>query len=79
MINDIIKCPNCFEFIVIEKLNCGIFRHGVFIHSGQQVHPHLSKEDCEYLIESNQIYGCGKPFQITYVNNDYIIKKCDYI
>ena len=25
----IIICPNCNEFIIIEKLNCGIFRHGI--------------------------------------------------
>ena len=25
----IVVCPHCKESILIEKLNCGIFRHGV--------------------------------------------------
>ena len=24
----IVKCPHCEEFVLIEKLNCCIFRHG---------------------------------------------------
>ena len=27
----IFKCPHCEEYIIIEKLNCGIFRHGIII------------------------------------------------
>ena len=35
---------------------------------------------CNILIETNQIYGCGKPFQIIVKDNgDWIIQKCDYI
>ena len=25
----ILLCPHCQEYIIIEKINCGIFRHGV--------------------------------------------------
>ena len=24
----ILKCPHCNEYILIEKINCAIFRHG---------------------------------------------------
>jgi len=29
MTEPILECPHCKEFIIIEKINCGIFRHGV--------------------------------------------------
>ena len=30
IINLVIECPHCNEPILIEQLNCKIFRHGVF-------------------------------------------------
>ena len=79
MDNSIVKCPHCKEYIVIEKLNCGIFRHGVIISTGMQMLPHEKKEICDYYIENQLIYGCGKPFQIINKNNVYEIQICDYI
>ena len=35
----IVVCPHCKESILIEKLNCGIFRHGVSKATGQQMAP----------------------------------------
>jgi hypothetical protein len=32
--------------------------------SGKQIDPHASKELCDFFVEKNKIYGCGKPFQI---------------
>ena len=26
---NVLTCPNCNEPFIMEKLNCGIFRHGV--------------------------------------------------
>jgi len=35
---------------------------------------------CDILIETNQIYGCGKPFQIIIKDDGtLIVQKCDYI
>jgi hypothetical protein len=81
----IITCPHCEKLVLIEKLNCCIFRHGTFINTGQQINPHASKEECEQLINTKQIYGCGKPFKIIIKikldTNDveYITEVCDYI
>ena len=77
----IIMCPHCSEFILIliEELNCCIFRHGVIIKTGIQLDPHASKELCDFYINTNQIYGCGKPYQIIIENMKYIAVKCDYI
>ena len=75
----IIICPHCSEYIIIEKLNCGIFRHGCFISSGKQIQPHATKELCELYINKNLIYGCGKPFQITKEGDEYKVSICDYI
>lgn len=75
----IFKCPHCEHFIVIEKLNCGIFRHGIFINSGKQINPHDSKELCDRYITNNLIYGCGKPFQIIKNGEKFEIQICEYI
>jgi hypothetical protein len=76
---EVVICLHCNEFIIIEKLNCGIFRHGIFKENGEQIPPHSSKEKCEYYINNNLIYGCGKPFKIILENNEYKVEICDYI
>ena len=75
----IVLCPNCQEFVLIEKLNCSIFRHGILIKSGKQINPHATKELCDYYKKKNKIYGCGKPYQIIKQDNQFIAIKCDYI
>ena len=78
--NKIITCPNCYELIMIYELNCCIFRHGIFIETGEQIDPHSSKEICEELVNSCKIYGCGKPFKIVVLEDGkWEIQKCDYI
>jgi len=78
---NIINCPTCNIPVIIEEINCGVFRHGVIKKTGLQIDSHLSKEACDKLTEKNLIYGCGKPFQII-INTDISdikILKCDYI
>ena len=80
---DVIKlteCPHCNIKIEILELNCRIFRCGVYKHNLENINPHLSKEECDKLVEENLIYGCSKPFIIIgESNNIYISEKCDYI
>lgn len=71
----IVVCPHCNDQIIIEQLNCCIFRHGVKKDTFQPINPHAPKSDCDYLVENNLIYGCSKPFKI--VDNIAVI--CDYI
>jgi hypothetical protein len=79
-INLIISCPHCLENILIEQLNCCIFRHGVFKNNGIQIEPHSPKEQCDHYIQNKLIYGCGKPFKIIKnENNEYNSIICDYI
>ena len=76
----IVECPHCKEPVLIEKINCAIFRHGQYKNSGKQVGPHSSKEKCEALVKSNAIYGCGKPFQIKKSDEGNLVAtECDYI
>jgi hypothetical protein len=75
----VIDCPHCKGPIIIEKLNCCIFRHGIIKQSGQQMNPHASKEECDSLFNSNAIFGCGKPFKIIICEGKYIVEICDYI
>jgi hypothetical protein len=75
----IVVCPHCKEPILIEKLNCCIFRHGTMRSNGQQINPHAIKELCDYYVEKNMINGCGKPFQIIKNNNEFVAIICDYI
>jgi hypothetical protein len=81
----IVRCPHCDIPILIEKLNCCIFRHGTFIRTGKQIDPHTCKKECDEYIEQKLIYGCGKPFKIMKSKNkendsySYISIVCDYI
>ena len=76
----LIQCPHCQQFIIILELNCKIFRHGTYKESGEQIPPHSPKEICDALIESDQIYGCGKPFKIVILETgEWKIEICDYI
>jgi len=75
----ILKCPHCDEYIIIEKLNCGIFRHGQFITNGEQIQPHAPKNMCDYYKSNNLIYGCGKPFRILLIENNFVVEICEYI
>jgi hypothetical protein len=74
-----VTCPHCLSLVLIEKLNCKIFRHGVFIENGKQIDPHLPKNVCENLFNNKKIYGCGKPFKIILEDKKYIAVICDYI
>ena len=75
----IVFCPHCNYPILIEKLNCCIFRHGTLKSNGQQIDPHAIKELCDYYVEKDMINGCGKPFRIIKNNNVIIAIICDYI
>lgn len=79
MDSNVIICPHCSEYVIIEKLNCGIFRHGVFISSNKQMDPHTSKEKCDYYYNNKKIYGCGKPYQVIKEGDEYKVIICDYI
>lgn len=74
-----VLCPHCKEYVIIEQINCSIFRHGVFKNNLQQINPHLDEFNCNILITNNKIYGCGKPFKIILENNKFIAIECDYI
>ncbi len=75
----IIMCPHCQDFVIIEKVNCAIFRHGTLKKNGKQINPHCTKEVCEYYIKNNLIYGCGKPFRIINNQGNLTAEICDYI
>ena len=75
----IILCPHCNDPIIIQEINCGIFRHAVLKANNQQINPHAPKKDCDNYINNNLIYGCGKPFKIIKNNNNLEAVKCEYI
>lgn len=60
----VVQCPHCAHFILISKINCQIFRHGVYKLNGEQIPPHMSQIECEQLVAADSIYGCGRPFRI---------------
>ena len=81
----VVECPHCFNPILIEKINCAIFRHGTLKSNGQQIDPHALKELCDFYVQKDLINGCGKPFKIILnpnsKNNDdkFIAIICDYV
>lgn len=85
VVNIVVECPHCKEPILIEKLNCCIFRHGALKNNQKQIEPHASKELCDYYVENQLIIGCGKPFKVILNENSksdddkLIAVVCDYI
>jgi len=75
----ILICPHCKDYIIIRKINCAIFRHGVLKKNGKQIDPHSPKDICDYYVRENKIYGCGKPFRIIDNNDTLTCEFCDYI
>jgi hypothetical protein len=85
------RCPHCNETVQIEpnQLNCHTFRHGVFkktipntlIKEGIDIPHHATKNLCDIFKKKGLIYGCGKPVQITQINDDgsFIVRPCGYI
>lgn len=73
----LVKCPNpkCDLVIIVEELNCCIFRCGIFKETYQQIPPHLTKIDCLDLVERGLIYGCATPFRVV----SHKAEICDYI
>ena len=83
MASFVVVCPHCEQHVIIEQINCAIFRHGSFKHNGEQIPPHSSKEVCDSLIAEGLINGCGGPFKVVLqeVNgtNEYVAIPCDYV
>ena len=79
LIEEYITCPHCSIMVEVAELNCKIFRCGIYKSNGEQINPHLCKEECENLVKNDEIYGCGKPFQIVNDTSPFIVEKCDYI
>jgi hypothetical protein len=80
--NDIIiTCPHCFGVVLVKKsdINCKIFRHGVLKSNNQPINPHSTQEECQYFINNNLIYGCGKPFRIVLEDEKWYAEICEYI
>jgi len=80
----IFTCLHCKdEFIIhITDFNCKILRHGAYKHNLQPINPHATKEECDALVASEKIYGCGGPLQITKHAESppgYSVVICNYI
>ena len=76
----VVICPHCNNNILIEQINCAIFRHAVIKETLTQINPHTSKETCDKLFKDKIIFGCGKPFKIIKNDkNEYVAIICDYI
>ena len=66
----VITCPHCFEFVLIEDIGCGIFRHG-YDKDFKPIYPHATQVECEL----KTFYGCGRPFRI--IGSEVV--KCQYL
>lgn len=75
----VITCPHCNCKVIIEEVNCRIFRHAVYISTGEQMPPHSTKSECDIAIAEGSIHGCGKPFKIELIDNKWVAFECDYI
>ena len=70
----VVACPACNDTLLIEQLNCGIFRHGVNSATMRPIDPHSSKEQVVQMMREGKLIGCGAAFCV--VNG--IPKICSY-
>jgi hypothetical protein len=76
----VVICPYCNEYVWIEQINCGIFRHGIYKQNFEQIQPHASELECKRLVSEQLIYGCGQPFRvIIQLSGIPIAEVCDWI
>jgi hypothetical protein len=76
----IVKCPWCKVYIIIEAINCAIFRCGILKKTGQQIPPHETRDECVRLKTEDLIYGCGGPFRLMYnTEGEYEAVICEFI
>jgi hypothetical protein len=77
-----LQCPHCSEYIIVNQrdLNCHIFRHAVYKNSMLPIDPHAPETTCHALIQSEQVFGCAKPFKVMKsMEGVYSAVICDYI
>lgn len=74
-------CPHCNMFIIVKinEVHCKIFRHGIYKKNYELINPHESKQICDDLVKSDEIFGCGKPFKLIEINKELFVDVCDYI
>jgi len=72
-------CPHCQGAILIEQVNCGIFRHGVLKKTNRQMPPHAPEKYCDTVVKQDLIHGCGKPFRVMKEEGVLTAVGCDYI
>ena len=76
----IVTCPHCQDPVLIAAINCQIFRHASYKINGEQIPPHTCQTECEKLVNSDSVYGCGRPFRIIInENKEFIAVVCAYI
>ena len=78
----LLTCPHCQGTVIVHpsELHCRIFRHAVLRSTGEPLHPHASREECDHLAATGAILGCGKPFRVerSQDGTEHAIA-CDYI
>lgn len=75
----LVTCPHCQQLIEILAINCAIFRCGIYKANGEQLPPHLAREECDRVAAEGLIYGCGRPFRVETVEAEPVAVVCDYI
>ena len=78
----VFECPHCLTFFIMNKkeFNCKIIRHAVLKSSLVQINPHASKQECDALVASQSIIGCGNPLKIIDKGqNEFIVVACEFI
>ena len=68
----VFTCLHCQDSFIIysRDFNCKILRHGVYKHNLEPINPHATKEECDALLASGEIYGCAGPLIITKNGDD---------
>ena len=74
----VVVCPHCLVPILIEEVNCRIFRHAIY-KNGEPMSPHAPKTECDEAVTKGFVYGCAGPFYLDISGNQWVAVKCNYI
>jgi len=71
------ECPHCNMLcqVLKDEIKCKIFRHAVMKKDMKFIYQHAPQSECERLVQSGAVWGCGKPFKF----DGTTVEKCGYI
>jgi hypothetical protein len=67
-VQPVLECPHCKDYIIIEKINCAIFRHGVFINNNEQINEYNYQKLLSIRLPKDRFWPYTNSFQLMQIS-----------